>query len=348
MGILTPASGYDWNRDYGVNATLERNDNFRLTENNPVATTSARLGVFADLNGTTELSNLRFRVGARATNYSETSIEDTDEYYLSLASARRGERWSGNLDMSYISRSTTETESLDTGRLVDGNRNTANIAPGFSYQLDERNSVYTNFGFTDVTYDTVSFTDYTDTSIKVGWVNQLSETSEASLNGNVSEFNPDNDDTTFVTGLNIGYGFNTSEATRYNLQLGYQERDTPIDTERNGNSSFEVRHSIDERNDFSLFAGRGYVPSGSGGVRYESRLDMRWNHALSERMQFTLSAEGVDRDERDYIGIVVGGRHQYTREISFAANYRYRNQQSSIYDDADSNSVSISLSYSPI
>ncbi len=199
----------------------------------------------------------------------------------------------------------------------------------------------------DVTYDTVSFTEYTDNSLAVGWVNQFSETSEASLNANISEYDPDNGDTSIITGLNIGYGFNTSEATRYNLQLGYQESDSPTDTTRDGNSSFAIKHSIDERNGFSLFLGSGFVSSGSGEVRYESRLNLGWDHALAERMQFTLTAEGIEGDNRDYIGIVAGGSHQYTREISFAANYRYRNQQGDT-SDADSNSVSISLSYSPI
>ena len=345
--IWTSASAYDWNRDYGVDATLESDDNFRLSENDPVSTTSASVGAFADLQGTTEISSLRLAIGASATQYSASSIEDSEDYYLSLASARYGERWSGSLDLSLDSESTTETELLDTGNVVDGERETAIIAPGLRYQLDERNSVYGNLAFSDVTYDTVSLTDYTDNSISMGWVNQFSETSELSLNGSASEYDPDGGDTTTVTGINIGYGFNTSEATRYNFQLGTSERDNPAGTDRDGNSSFEVTHSIDDRNGFALFVGSGYEGSGNGEVRYESRLNLRWDHALAERMQFTLTGEGVSSDDRDYIQIVAGGRHQYTPEISFAANLRYRTQQSDT-NDADSTSALFSLSYSPI
>ena len=182
----TSAYGLDWNRDYGVNATAGWDDNFRLTENNPVETTSASLGVYAELDGATEISNLLFRVGALATNYSESSIEDTDQYYLSLAAARRGERWSGSLDMSFRSQSTTETELLDSGNLIDGTRDSINVAPGVSYQLNERNSIYGNLAFLDVTYDTVSLTDYTNNEVVAGWRYSLSETSEMSINGNVS------------------------------------------------------------------------------------------------------------------------------------------------------------------
>jgi hypothetical protein len=347
MLVWTSASAYDLNQDYGVDATIENDDNFRLSEDDPVSTVSSGIGVFADLQGTTEISSLRFAIGASGTQYSESSIEDSENYYLSLAAARSGQRWSGTLDLSFDLEPTTESELLDTGALVDGERRAVGAATGLSYQLDERNSIYANLGFSDVSYDTVSLTEYTDNSLSMGWVNQFSETSEVSLNASVSNYDPEDNDTTTVTSLNIGYGFSTSEATRYNLELGYAENDSPTGTNRDGDSSFEMRHTIDDRNGFSLFVGNGYVSSGAGEVRYESRLNLRWDHALAERMQFTLTSEGVKSDERDYIEIVAGGRHQYTREISFAANYRYRTQQSDT-NDADSNSVLFSLSYSPI
>jgi len=345
--VCSSASAYDWNSDYGIDASLERDDNFRLSEADPVATTSTGVGVFADLQGLTEISSLRFSVRARATRYSESSIEDSDNYNLLLATARSGERWSGTFDLSLAAESTTETELLDSGNVLDGERKSARVAPGLRYQLDERNSIYGNLAFSDVTYDTVSLTEYTDNTASAGWVNQFSETSEVSVNVSVSEYDPDAGDTTTVTSVNVGYGFNASEATRYNFQLGASERDNPVGTDRDGNSSFEILHSIDDRNGFSLFVGNGYAGSGVGEVRYETRLKLRWDHALAERMQLKLTGEGVSTDDRDYIEIVAGGSHQYTRELSFAANLRYRSQQSDI-NDADSTSVLVSLSYSPI
>jgi len=345
--MVKPASAYDWNEDYGSDATIARDDNFRLSEDNPISTTSAAIGVFAALEGTTEISSIRFATGASETQYSASRINHAESYYLSLAAARSGERWSGTLDMSYDVEPTTETELLDTGDLVDGERKTSSVVGGLSYQLDEINSVYTNLAFSDVNYDTVSLTEYTDNSVSAGWVKQLSEISEVSINASVSRYDPKDNDTTTVTSLGIGYGFSTSEATQYDLVLGYAEKDSPTGTGRNGNSSFEIRHSIDDRNGFSLFIGNGYVASGAGKVRYETRMNLSWAHALAERTQFTLTSAGVTSNERDYFEIVAGGRHQYTREISFATNYRYRTQQSN-GNDADSNSVLFSVSYSPI
>ncbi len=343
--LLSAASAYDWNRDYGVDATIGYDDNFRLREDDPIATTSTSVGVFADLQGTTEISNLRFAIGASGTQYSESSIEDSERYYLALTTARSGERWSGNLNLSLSVVPTTESELLDTGVLADGDRKSYSLGSGVSYQVDERNSIYANLSFSGATYDTVPLNEFTDNSFSMGWVNQFSETSDVSINGSVSNFNPDGGDRTTISGLQLGYGWSTSEVTRYDLLLGYQEVDGPAGTDRDGNSSFAINHSIDDRNNFSLFMGRGYVGSGSGDVRYQSDLNLSWNHALAERMQFTLTAQGVSGDDRDYIGIVAKGRHQYTREISLAASYEYRNQQRDS-GDADSNSVSLSLSYS--
>src|SRR5210317_970816 len=128
MSVWTSASAYDWNQDYGVDATIENDDNFRLSEDDPVSTVSSGLGVFADLQGTTEISSLRFAVGASGTQYSESSIEDSENYYLSLAAARSGQRWSGTLDLSFDLEPTTESELLDTGALVDGERRAVGAA----------------------------------------------------------------------------------------------------------------------------------------------------------------------------------------------------------------------------
>jgi hypothetical protein len=339
-----PAAAYDWQYDYGADATVGRDDNFRLSEDDPVTTNSASVGVFTSLNGSSEISSLGLRAGASGTSYSASSIEDSENYYVSLSSARSGERWSGTLDLSYNLEPTTESELLDTGNLVDGERRSTRVAPGLSYRLDERTSIYANLSFSDVSYDTLAFTEYTDKSLGAGWVYQLSEISEVSINSSVSEYDPADDDTTTITNLNLGYGRNTSEATRYNLVLGYAESDTPTATDRDGSSSFEVTHSIDDRNGFGLFLGRGYVSSGAGNVRYETRLNLRWDHALAERMQFNLSAEGTSSSERDFLELVAGGSHQLTREVRLAANYRYRAEQGE-FNDADSNSVFFSLSY---
>ena len=131
------------------------------------------------------------------------------------------------------------------------------------------------------------------------------------------------------------------------MTIGYAERDGPAGVDRDGDSSFELRHKVDEVNGFSLFLSNGFAASGAGEARYESRLSLSWSRSLTERMRFTLATEGVNVDDRDYIEVVAGGSYDFSRELKLAANYRYRTQQSDTID-ADSGSVLFSLSYSPV
>ena len=343
--LFSKSHAYSWDVDYGANASVSRNDNFRLTEDDKVKTTESSLGVFTSLERATEISSIILIAGASATNYSESSIDDSTAYNLGLSSFRQGERWTGSLDLSYASESTTETELLDTGNVIDGERETASVSPGARYQIDQTNSIYANLGFTDVTYDTVSFTEYTDNSLAVGWVHQLDEISDVSLNASISEYEPDDGDESTIISLQLGYGRNISEVTRYDVLLGYAENESPTETTRDGNSSLTVSHSVDDYNAFSLFVGNGYYSSGGGEARYESRLNLRWDHALAERLQFNLTSEGVKSDDRDYIEVSAGLGYQFTREIRVAANYRFRKQNSDT-SDAESNSILLSLGYS--
>lgn len=352
LSVFLPAraSVIDWKNDYSVFLTQEWDDNFRLNEDQ-VETASTSLFAVGELRGVTEVSTFRLGLGTTITTYSESSIEDSEFYNLFFKGKRRGERWSGSLDLSFALEPTTQTELLDTGNRIDGEREATEIAPGVSYQVDHRNSIYSSLTLTDVNYDAVPLTEYINNSLAVGWVNQVNETSEISINGSVSEYDPENDDSTTVTGIGIGYGFNMSKATRYDLTLGYAEADTPEGSNQDGNSSVEIQYTLDERNSFSLFVGNGFVESGAGVVRHESRLSLSWNHALAERMQFLVTAEGVSDDNRDYYEIVIGGRHRYSQNLRIQASYRHRNQRTStIADNIDVNSSSImfKLLYSPV
>ena len=332
---------------YGISSTLTWDDNYRLDDNDKIDDLSLGARVFGELQGGDETTKMRGGIGVGGAKHSASSVDNTENYELYTGINQDWERLDGSLDISYNYAPTTQTELLDTGDTrVDGTRKTLNIAPGISYQLDETNSVYSNFVYTDVRYDTVSLTNYTDNSVSLGWVHQLSETSNVSVNGSVSKYDPDDDSNTTITSVYLGYGFSSSEVTQYDFSLGVSQSDGPSGTSEKANGSFQMTHGIDERNTFSLMFSNGYVPSGDGKVRYEKLLNLAWNHALAERTEFTLSATGLSNGDRDYGELLVGGSHKLTRDLSLAANYRYRTQHGGSVD-GNSNSVLLTLSYSP-
>ena len=340
-------SAYDWERVYDVAATVGFDDNFRLRPDDKIDTTSTELSVSGGMERATEISNIRLELGINGTSYSESSIDDDSEYKLSLRSSRSVERFSSFLDVSLKSEATTKTELLDTGFLAeDGTRDSARITPGLSYQVDERNSISASLELKDVSYDTVSLTEYQDNSVSLGWSYRLEETSSVTTSVRHTSYDPDDDDDTDTNSVNLGYELNTSEATTYNFSVGFSEVDRPDDSEDGGIYAFDVNHRTDERNSFTLGLSNSFEPSGRGRVREEDGLNLLWNHGLSERTQVTVSAEAVNTDDRDYYGLRARSRYRYTREIGLSASYRYRERDEGVAS-ADSNTVFFSLSYAP-
>jgi hypothetical protein len=343
---FNPAGAFDWNSDYGTSLTVGYDDNFRLSTDDEVETSSTEFGLFAGIAGTTEISTINLTLGLNGTTYSESSIDDETSYTLSLATTRTGERLSNSLDVLLESAATTETELLDTGFLdEDGTQDTISVTPGLSYQVDERNSLSASLSLQDVSYDTDSLTDYTENSLSLSWIYQLDETSSVSTSLEHIVYDPDDDDETNTDGVYLGYELRASAATTYNFTVGFTEVERPDDTEDGNNYSFAVNHVTDARNSFTLALSNSYEASGEGDVREEDQLNLGWNHDLSERAQFTLLAEGVSTDDRDFYSLEIGSNYQYTPEMALSAMYRYREEDESSRN-ADSSAVFFSLIYS--
>ena len=347
MGFCQAVFSADWNNDYGVTIKVGQDDNFRLAEDDEIETASTELSVFADLEAATEISATRLALGARGNNYSESEIDESESYRLSLFTSRQGERLSGNLSLSFESETTTETELLDSGNVVDGERETAKVAPGANYRIDERNYVFGNLSATDVTYDIDSLTEYTNSSISLGWGYQFDETSEFTVSLSATEYDPEDGDTTDIGSARLGYTWQTSEATAYNASIGYSDVDRPGDSETGNTLGFGVEHEVDERNRLTISYDNSYQGSGTGDVREEDQLNLDWLHGLSDRTDINFSVAAIDNDDREYYSLEFGGSYRYSREVSLRGNVRYREQESDT-TEADSSGIFFSLTYSPI
>ena len=344
---FSASSRYQWGNDYTVESELGWEDNFRLSEDDPIETTSVQAGASGEFRGFDEVSNTILGLGGNTTRYSESSIDDAQDYGIYGIYTRVGERWTADLNAAYRIVPTTASEQLDTGRLEDGEKQTTTILPSFNYQVDERNSVYANLSFEDVSYDTVSLTEYTNNSLAMGWAYGLSETSSISLNFNGSEFESDEGVSTTTTGANIGYGWDYTDTTRYDLVLGFAQTDGADGTNRDGNSSITITHIVDDRNNFTFFAGNGYASSGSGDVRYQSDFNVVWGHQINFEAQFNLSGDGVYTEDREYYSISAGITYRFSRPFYITGGYRYRTQ-SAEDNNSDSNSIWFTIRYSPV
>ncbi len=346
LALSQMANAYDWSNDYGVDVTFAADDNFRLTPDDEIDTTSINLRLFTDIEGTTEISHIRLDLAVTGVSYSESSIDDEQGYSLAFDTSRTGERLSTFLNVGFDSDLTNETELLDSGIVEDGTRDTVSVSPGLSYLLNERNTLSANLNFTDVSYDTESQTEYIDNSLSLSWSYGLDEGSSVYTSIQSSVYEPDDDDETDVTSFNVGYENRLSEATTYNISVGYSDVDRPDDSEIGSNFSLDVNHRTDKQNSFTLVLSNSYEGSGQGEVREELGLNLLWARGLSERSQFTWSAEAVHTDDRDFYSTQAGVNYQYIREVNLSASYRYR-QRDEGTGDADSSTLLFSISYSP-
>ena len=305
-GCFNEAQAYDWGSDYGVSTGVGIHDNYRLTSENETDSASYEVGGFANVVGRTEISRVGLTLRTRYRTFSDSSIDDETSYNLALDTSRNDERLSSYLTVSYAEASTTETELEDTGVTEDGTRKTASISPGVGYQLDERNSVAADLNYRDVSYDTVSLTEYTNTSLSLSWSHGLDEARSITPSYVYTVYDPDDpedpddDGTTEINTVNLGYSHAVTQATSYNAVIGVSFVDEPQGSETSGVGSVSVVHEEDERNVLTMSLSRSYEGSGDGDVREEDRIDLQWDHALTEISQTVLSLGSLHTDNRDY------------------------------------------------
>ena len=342
--IVANAHAFNWESEYGVNITAGYDDNIRLSASNELDTSFTRLGLSASAEGSSELTSLKLSVGINGDSYSNSSVDDQTTGGLSLNLNNQSERRQSNLQVSFQTEPTIETELLDSGVIVDGTRDTLRVSPGMSYQVSERNSVSINFGFTDVSYEIIPLTDYQNSSVALGWRYRLHETSDFSTNLSVSHYEPVNAAGTDTGNLSLGYNVRKSETTTYSFSVGYSDVDGPANQQTGLTFSVGINNIRDERNIFSLTATHSFQASGLGVVREEDRIGLSWTHAFSERLQGVLSSDFVGTDDRDYFEIQPSVGYRLSENASISGNYRFRKEDSTT-GDAESNSVSVTLSY---
>ena len=346
LATLFSANSYalNWESGYRVNLEAGYDDNFLLASSNEIDTSISKLGLFASAEGSSEVSSVQLLAGVNSDDYSDPSIDAHTTGNLSLSLSNQGERLHSSFGLSYLSEPTIETELLDTGILVDSTRDTVRVSPGMRYSLDERNSLSVNLSFTDVSYDTLSLSEYQNNSLSLGWGYRLDETSDFSTSLSFSRYEPDNADNTDTSSLSLGYNMRSTEATTYSFSVGYSDVEGPINSQTGSTYGATISNVRDERNSFSLTVAHSFQASGLGVVREEDRLGLGWTHAFSEKAQGVLAADFVGTDDRDYFEIQPSINYRLSENFSISANYRFR-QQDSTAGDAESNSLLITLSY---
>ena len=344
--ISTNSHALYWQNNYGADLEVGTDDNFFLTPTTTTDTNFSSLSLYVGADGNTETSSVEFLARINSHNYSDKTIDDSATYNFSLVMSNQGERLDSGLNISYENESTFESELLDSGIRVDGRRETLGVSPDLSYRLNERNSLSMYLSFQDVSYDTVSLTDYRDNSLLLSWGYGFDETSDFTTNLGYTEYEPDNVAvSTDTSSFFLGYEMRPTETITYHFKFGYSNIDGPVGTQSGRVYSVDINNQQDELNNFILTVSQTYEPSGLGNVRLENRLDLGWVHAFSEKAQGLLSADYIQTDDRDYYQIQPGFSYRLSMHLSLTGNYRFRSEERTAAANAESNSLLVTLSY---
>ena len=344
--ISTNTHALYWQHNYGVNLELGTDDNFFLTPTNETEVNSSKLNLSVGADGSSETSNVNFGARINTNNYSLSTLDDSPTAALLLGMANQGERLYSNLDLSYAYESTLETELLDSGIRVDGRKETVGVAPGLSYQLNERHSLSANLGLQSVSYSTPTLIDYYNNNLGLSWGYKLDETSDFSTNLNYTRYEPDNNANTETAALFLGYVKRSSETTTYDFTLGYTTVGESITSTGSTTYRLLITNEHDDWNSFSLRISQLYNPSSLGTVRLENRLVLGWDHGFTEHLNGSLTAEYLNTEDRDYYEIAPGISYRFSQHMDLGARYRYRrDDRDNLTGNAISNSVFLTLSY---
>jgi hypothetical protein len=329
------AYGYDWNDSYRIGLETGYNTNYRLNDEE-IETAYGKLGVSADITGSTESSSLKLSGAIIGDSYSDSDVEDETGYRLNLDTENRSERSAWYLGVSATREPTIETELLDSGLLVDGTRDRLNVSPGIVYQLSERNSAELGLEFEENNYDTDLLIESTYELVFVGLTHQLNETSDISTRLSYSEFDPDDDEITETSNLSIGYQLNPRESLSYLFSLGYSEVDQPVGSDSGGTYGIELQNIQDERNTYTLSFAHNFYTSSSGEVREEDRVNANLIRGLAERTSFIATAELASTDDSDSFRIALSMEYEYSREVLLTGGFRFRNRDNDINNETSS------------
>lgn len=334
-----------WDDYYGIGITAGYDNNFRLTEDDPVETGILSGNFFAGAEELTQTTSLVLYADIRGDSYSDDSIDDSHALELSLTWGESLIRSEYSVDVSYLMEPTAESEQLDSGASVDASRDSADLTLAYGYDMTQLTSLLADLQFTDVQYDTDVFTDYQVATGSAGFRQRLSPRSSWSLTATFGTYEPTDDGQTDTLSGDLGYLYSTSERTTYTFTVGYAEIKGPDENEYGRTFAADISHIVDERNSFVLTIADDYQPTGNGEVRREESAEIEWLHALTDRVAFYSSLLILSADDLDYGEFDIGCGYSITREVLIEGTYTYRNQQDDI-EDATSDSVYITLTSS--
>lgn len=343
-------------------------DNVDLSSLRPISSFGASVIAKIESGRRTENSEIGLRANLLSTRYTDAPDFNETDATLGFTSAYQAGRSRFSLDGDFDYDSTLTSE-VSTSGFVQANKRRQRILlnPSWAYQLTPRMRSEVSLNYQGISYEDVDFIplfDYSFASAGLTLVYALSERAQLFGRTTFDQYDANQIDTQSLSyGVEAGASYLLTERMSLSTFAGLKstEAETPtvfglIDESNNTGPifSFELTRAY-EQGQLSLSLNRALLPSGSGTLLDTTGLGVSFDYRLDPRWQFIVSANGyrnrtpggeTSGNDRDYVSLSPGVRHQLTRSFSLDLSYRYRWQEYSLRDgDASSNALYLSLKY---
>ena len=258
------------------------------------------------------------------------------------------------------------TEDIDIN-LVDRDvrRERVRLGPGWNYRFTERTSGGLQYTYNDVRYSNDSGTgleEFDNQKFEGNIQHRISETSRMTGLVSAEYFRPDDNEDVDTYEARLGLIRDFSETFQMNFSAGgrYSEFDDTAPGEDDDDTGFVANigaTKLAEKTRFNVNVERRVQPSGSGNQVETDRIDLGIRHSISEKLNFNLNAYAFETDKtnsggsrrsgREFISIEPELNWQFMMSWRAILTYQYLNENPDDGGSADSNSITVGISYFP-
>jgi len=361
MSVLHAA---EWTITANANPSIQYDDNVLMEEDKQDSFHFA-IRPTTVMGHALENSASSISVGYKIDRYMSLSELDTENPFIQAQTQHQTERSEWGLSASYVEDSTRTDAADDTGDFTTQSIvTTKSIAPSYSYQLTERDSLSVNGSYSERNYSTTDYDDNETKSLTTAWQHQYTERLSGGLSAAVYNYQADGPTRTSENdnyNLSLTVNYQWTEEWQIDGRIGVrhlksEDTDSARNKEKNTNTGSAFDFSLKKQGEIdslTIGANRTLSPSSTGEVDEQLGVNINWSRNLSETLtasirasyQETTSALDDSNEKRENINFSPSLRWQFERNVGLDFSYNYRQQNESDQDDVDSNAVMLTLTY---
>ncbi len=361
MSVLHAA---EWTITANANPSIQYDDNVLMEEDKQDSFHFA-IRPTTVMGHALENSASSISVGYKIDRYMSLSELDTENPFIQAQTQHQTERSEWGLSASYVEDSTRTDAADDTGDFTTQSIvTTKSIAPSYSYQLTERDSLSVNGSYSERNYSTTDYDDNETKSLTTAWQHQYTERLSGGLSAAVYNYQADGPTRTSENdnyNLSLTVNYQWTEEWQVDGRIGVrhlksEDTDSARNKEKNTNTGSAFDFSLKKQGEIdslTIGANRTLSPSSTGEVDEQLGVNINWSRNLSETLtasirasyQETTSALDDSNEKRENINFSPSLRWQFERNVGLDFSYNYRQQNESDQDDVDSNAVMLTLTY---